>query len=137
VQTAVTDKALVEFMKELNGMLQPAPDEELSRAKNYVALGFPQDFQSVAQIAGQLSELVVYGLPDDYFDNYLQRLLAVTKDDVLRVAKKYIVPEKIAIIVVGDRKETEQGIRALNLGPMQVMTIDEVLGKAPAVEGTN
>jgi predicted Zn-dependent peptidase len=137
VQTAVTDKALVEFMKELNGMLQPAPDEELSRAKNYVALGFPQDFQSVAQIAGQLSELVVYGLPDDYFDNYLQRLLAVTKDDVLRVAKKYIVPEKIAIIVVGDRKETEKGIRALNLGPMQVMTIDEVLGKAPAVEGTN
>jgi predicted Zn-dependent peptidase len=137
VQTAVTDKALVEFMKELNGILQPVSDEELIRAKNYVALGFPQDFQSVAQIAGQLAELVTYDLPDDYFNNYIQRILAVTKDDVQRVAKKYLDPEKVAVIVVGDRKEIEKSVRALNLGPVQVMTIDEVLGKAPVVEGTD
>jgi len=137
VQTSKTDSSLYEFMKELNGILQPVPDGELNRAKNYVALSFPQDFQSLAQIAGQIEELVTYDLPDDYFNNYIQRVLAVTKDDVLRVAKKYLEPEKMAIIVVGDRKVIEKGVRGLNLGHMQVMTVEQVLGKVPVVEGTN
>ena len=133
VQTAVTDKSLIEFMKELNGILQPVTDAELERAKNYVALGFPGDFQSVAQIAGELEQLVIYHLPDDYFNNYINRILAVTKEDVQRVAKKYIDPEKIAVIVVGDRKEIEPGIRALKLGELKDLSIDEVLGKAPVI----
>ncbi|MDZ7291654.1 MAG: insulinase family protein [candidate division KSB1 bacterium] len=136
VQTAVTDKALIEFMKEFRAMLHPVSEAELERAKNYVALGFPQDFQSVAQIAGQLAELVIYDLPDDYFDNYIQRILAVTREEVLRVAKKYLDPEKIAIIVVGDRKEIGNSVHALNLGPVQKMTIDEVLDKVPVMEET-
>jgi predicted Zn-dependent peptidase len=137
VQTSKTDSALFEFIKELNAIMQPVSDSELHRAKNYVALGFPQDFQALAQIAGQLEELVTYNLPDDYFNNYIQRILDVTKDDVFRVARKYIDPEKVAIIIVGDRKAIEKGVRGLNLGPIQVMTIEQVLGKIPAVEGTN
>ena len=58
VQTAVTDKSLVEFVRELKGILEPVPAADVERAKNYVALGFPADFQSVGQIAGQLEELV-------------------------------------------------------------------------------
>jgi zinc protease len=135
VQTAVTDKALVEFMKELHGILQPLPDEEFTRARNYVALRYPESFQSVAQIANQLADLVIYGLPDDYFNNYVQHVLAVTKDDVGRVAKKYIDPEKMAIVIVGDQKQIEAGVKALNLGPLYNLTIDGVLGKAPAIEG--
>lgn len=131
VQTDVTDKALVEFMKELDGILQPVPDDELTRAKNYVALGYPDNFESVAQIAGMLGELITYHLPDSYFNTYVDRILSVTKDDVLRVAKKYLDPKKMAVVVVGDRKAIEQGIRKLKLGKIQNMTIDEVLGKAP------
>lgn len=137
VQTSKTDSALIEFMKELNAILRPVSDGELTRGKNYVALSFPQDFQSVGQIANQLAELVIYDLPDDYFNNYVQRLLAVTKGDVERVAKKYLDPEKVAVIVVGDRAKIEKGVRALNLGPVQVMTVEQVLGKAPVVEGTD
>lgn len=137
VQTSKTDSSLIEFMKELNAIMQPVSDSELNRAKNYVALSFPQDFQSLAQIAGQLEELVVYDLPADYFNNYIQRILAVTKDEVSRVAKKYLDPEKIAIIVVGDRKVIEKGVRALNLGPLQVLTVEQVLGKPPALAGTD
>jgi zinc protease len=133
VQTEVTDKALVEFMKELNGILQPIPDEELIRARNYVALRYPENFQSVAQIASQLGELVTYGLPDDYFNNYIQHVMAVTKEDVERVAKKYIDPEKVAIIVAGDQNQIEAGVKALNLGLFHNLTIDDVLGKAPAI----
>jgi predicted Zn-dependent peptidase len=124
-------------MKELNGILQPVSDEELIRARNYAALGFPQDFQSVAQVAGRLAELAIYDLPDDYFNNYIRRILAVTKEEVQRVAKKYLDPEKVAIVVVGDRKEIEKGIRAFNLGPVQVMTIQEVLGKPPVMKGAD
>ncbi|MCI0693065.1 insulinase family protein [candidate division KSB1 bacterium] len=137
VQTSTTDSALVEFMKELNAILQPVSDSELTRGTNYVALSFPQDFQSVGQIANQLAELVIYDLPDDYFNNYIQRILAVTKEDVERVAKKYLDPEKVAVIVVGDRAKIEKAVRALNLGPVQVMTVEQVLGKAPVVEGTD
>lgn len=134
IQTGVTDKALTEFMKELNGILQPVTDEELARAKNYLALGYPDNFQSVSQIAGQLTELAVYGLPDEYFNKYIERVLAVTKTDVERVAKKYLNPEKIAIIIVGDRKTIEKGVSDLKLGAMEILSIEDVLGKVPVLE---
>lgn len=134
VQTNVTDKALSEFMKELRGILQPVSDEELERAKNYLALSYPDNFQSVGQIAQMLAELVTYNLPDDYFNKYVERVMKVTKDDVVSVAKKYIDPEKIAIVVVGDRKQVEKGIRDLKLGNLTNMTIEDVLGKPPKVE---
>ena len=134
VEKAVTDKALTEFMKELNGILQPVPDEELTRAKNYLALGYLDNFQSVSQVAGQLAELVTYNLPEDYFNTYIQRVLSVSKADVERVAKKYLDPETVAIIVVGDRKTIEQGVRDLKLGPMEILSVEDVLGKAPVIE---
>jgi len=134
VQTNVTDKALTEFMKELKGILKRVGDTELTRAKNYVALGYPDNFESVESIASMLAELVTYRLPDSYFNTYVGNVLNVTADDVMRVAKKYIVPEKMAVIVVGDRKEIEKGIRKLNLGTIQDMTVRDVLGKPPKVE---
>jgi predicted Zn-dependent peptidase len=131
VQTAVSDKALKEFMNELEGILRPIPEAEIERAKNYVALGFPGNFQSVSQIASALEILVQYNLPDDYFNNYIEHILAVTGKDVERVAKKYIDPSAVDIILVGDRKEIEAGVKALNLGTIKNLTIEDVLGKAP------
>jgi len=131
VQTDVTDKALVEFMKELSGILEPVSDEELMRARNYVALSYPSGFQSVGQIASQLNELVNFGLPDDYFNTYIEKLLAVTKEDVHRVARMYLDPSKVAIIIVGDAKKIEKGVRDLKLGSVKVEPIQNVLGKPP------
>jgi len=135
VQTAVTDKALIEFMKELKDITGPIPEEEIQRAKNYVALGYPASFQSVAQIAGQLASMVFYSLPDGYLNNYIGNINAVTKSDVERVAKKYIDPDNIAIVIVGDRKQIEKGIRETGIAKIQNLTIDEVLGPAPALGG--
>jgi predicted Zn-dependent peptidase len=137
VQTDVTDKALVEFMKEIRGILAPVPEDELSRAKNNVALSYPRDFQSVAQITGQLSELEVYGLPDDYFNSYIQKVFAVTQADVQRVAKKYLNPDKLAIIIVGDRKVVEAGLAATKIAPITNLTVDEILGPAPVLDAGN
>ena len=132
VQTDVTDKALTEFMKELTN-IPNITDAELTRAKNYIALGYPSEFESVRSIAGKLEEVVLYNLPDDYFNTYTQKILAVTKDEVVRVAKKYVDPENIAIVVVGDRKKIEKGITELKLGPVENRTIEDVLGKPPVI----
>jgi predicted Zn-dependent peptidase len=131
VQTDVTDKALGEFMKELKGITDSVSPTEVTRAKNYVALGFPAEFQSVSTIALQLGDIVTYGLPDDYLNNYIGRVQQVSRADIERVAKKYIDPNHIAIIVVGDRSKVEQGVRSLNLGEVKLLTVDDVLGGPP------
>jgi len=133
VQTDVTDKALTEFMKELTNIMEPVTDEELTRAKNYLALGYPADFQSIASIAGQLAELVVYNLPDDTFNAFTPKILAVTKDDVLRVAKKYLDPQNVDIVVVGDANKIKKGIETLKLAPIEDRSIVNILGKPPVI----
>jgi zinc protease len=130
----VTDSALFECMRELEGITKPIPDSELTKAKNYVALSYPADFQTVSQIAAQLEELVVYDLPDDYFGNYVKRILGLTRQEVESAAKKYINPGKMMIVLVGDRKQIEDGVRRLSLGVIRHATVEDVLGKAPVVQ---
>ena len=131
MQTDKTAEALKEFFNELNAILKPVPADELARAKNYVALRFPSAFETTGDISRRLEDALVYHLPDDYFAKYVQNIQAVTAADVQRVAQKYIQPDRFAVVVVGDRKAIEPGIRALNLGPIKVMTIDEVFGPKP------
>jgi predicted Zn-dependent peptidase len=127
VQTEVTAAALTEFFTELNGVLEPIPSDELSRAKNYVALGFPGEFETTGDIAARLEELVVYRLPEAYFSSYVERIQAVTAADVRRVAQHYVTPGRFTVVVVGDRKTIEAPVRALKLGPVTVMSVDEAL----------
>ncbi|MGK9369319.1 M16 family metallopeptidase [Melioribacter sp. Ez-97] len=131
VQTDVTDKALQEFFKELNGIRKPIPPEEIGRAKNYVALGYPNNFQTVSGIAGELEELVYYNLPKDYFNKYIDNILSVKDEEVNAAAKKYINPGNMIVVVVGDKNRIAEGIKKLNLGEVVEMTVEDVLGKAP------
>ncbi len=126
VQTDKTKESLQEFFNELNGILQPVPADELARAKNYIALRFPGGFETSSDISARLEAVLVYGLPDDYFSTYVQNIQAVTAADVQRVARKYIQPDRFAVVVVGDRKAIEPGVRALNLGPIKELPLDEV-----------
>jgi predicted Zn-dependent peptidase len=128
VQTDKTAEAIREFFNELNGIVQPIAAEEIARAKNYIALGFPSEFETSADLSRRLEELIVYQLPDNYFERYIANVQAVTAAEIQRVAKTYIQPERFAVVVVGDRKTIEPGIRALNLGPVRVMSVDEALG---------
>lgn len=131
VQTEVTDKALTEFFNELNGISQPIPVEDLTRGKNYVALSYPANFQAVQEIAGQISEMVQFYLPENYFNDYVSNMLNVTGDQVQRVAKKYVVTDQVVIVVVGDRVKVEEGIKNLNLGEVINLSIEDILGKVP------
>jgi predicted Zn-dependent peptidase len=131
VQTDKTSEALTEFFKELNGILQPIPADELEKAQNFLTYSLPGDFETNSDLMARLQTLLVYDLPKDYYDTYVDRLRAVTSADVERVARKYINPDKLLVVVVGDRKVIEPGIQALKLGPVTARTIEEVLGPAP------
>jgi zinc protease len=127
VQTDKTAEALAEFFKELDGIRRPVPADELARAKNYVALRFPRLFETTRGVASQLVQLAVYGLPDDFFATYVERIQAVTVDDVARVAARYIRPEHFIVVVVGDRQAVEGKVRALGLGAVAVVPVDDVV----------
>jgi predicted Zn-dependent peptidase len=128
IVTAKTDSALVEFFRELNRIrTEPIPAAELEKAKKYVALGFPQEFETTQDVARQLGSLVVYGIDPSFLRTYVQNVMAVTPADVQRVAQEYVRPSNAVVVVVGDRAKIEPGIRALNLAPVVVKEVGDFI----------
>jgi zinc protease len=126
IVTEKSDAALVEFMKELRGILgdRPITDEELSVAKDALIQRLPGTFASVSSINSALTGLWVQNLPDDYYQQYTKRIAAITKDDVLRVAKQYVTVDKLDIVIVGDRKVIEGPLKAANIAPIVYYDIE-------------
>ena len=137
VQTDKTADALREFFKELDAIVaRPVTDDELTRARNYLALSFPGQFETSEDLSQQLEELIAYSLPEDYYGRYVPEIQKVTAADAQRVAKQYIAPSTFAVLIVGDRRTIEPGIRALTLPqPICVMTVDDALdGTSPSTD---
>ncbi len=128
VQTDKTADALREFFNELTAIARPVSAEELAKAKNYVALGFPSEFETIQDLAAHLEEMIVYKLPDNYFERYIANIQAVTADAVSKAAATYIQPGRFAVVIAGDRKAIEAGVQALKLGPVRVINVDEAIG---------
>jgi len=127
VQTDKTAEALKEFFNELNAILRPVPADELARFKNYAALGFAGEFETSSQLAGKLEEVAVYGLPDDVFSKYVGAVQAVTSADLTRVAMQYLLLDRMAVVIVGDRATIEAPIRAAGLGPVTLVPVADVM----------
>ena len=85
-------------------------------------------------MARRIVEKVVYDLPDGFFAEYVPKALAVDASALQAAAKAAVDPETIALVVVGDRSQIEAPLRALGLGEMKVLTVDDVMGPAPTVE---
>ncbi len=125
VRTDVTDSSLIEFFKEFKRLRDSAVTPvELTRAKSYIALGLPGEFETAGDLASQLSRLLVFGLPLEYYRTYVPRIMAVTAADVQRVARKYIRPDRVSVVVVGDAAKIRSGIEALHLGPLQQVDME-------------
>lgn len=125
IQTVSTKEAVQEFMKEITGVrgTRPITAAELEINKQGFIRSFPSGFETPGQISAQLSNLVVYGLQDSYFSDYIANINKVTLDDVNRVANKYLDPSKMAIVIVGDRKVVEPGLKDLGY-PMWLLDAD-------------
>lgn len=130
VFTDVTAPALREFVNELRGIHEPISEEEIELAKNFLAMSYPQSFQSVSRIAGQLTSLVLDGMPDDYLNEFTSRILSVDAERVQQ-ASQHVDPDNLTIVVVGDRSVIESSIRELNLAPVEVLNVTDVLGDVP------
>ena len=131
VVSAKTDSAFIEFMKELRAIRDTVPSEELAKAKRYLQLGLPENFETTGSIAYQMLPLITYGIPLNFYDTAVQQIAAVTQADVQRVARQYVNPDRLTIVVVGDRKTIEPGLRALNPGEIIIRDVRDVLGAAP------
>jgi predicted Zn-dependent peptidase len=131
VVTAKTDSALIEFTKELRAIRDTVPTDELAKAKRYLQLGLPGNFETTGGIASEFVPLLAYGIPLDFYASAVQNYGAVTQADVQRVARQYIDPNKLTIVIVGDRKVIEPGIRALKPGEIIIRDVRDVLGAPP------
>ena len=117
VETAVTKEALVETIKEFGdiGSKRPATVEEFEDARDGILRGMPGQFETQRQVIQQLTRLVVFGLPDDYFATFADELSQVTLEDVHRVALEMIDAEHLNILVVGDEGAIGQSLEELGV----------------------
>jgi predicted Zn-dependent peptidase len=117
VTSAKTDSSLQEFRYEIDRMHDSgATVEEIAFVKKGFAGSFALNFETPSQIAGAMQNIVLYNLPENYYETYLQNIDNVTLDDVKKVAKKYLDSSKMAFVVVGDVKLIREGSEKLGLG---------------------
>jgi zinc protease len=122
VKTEVTDKAVIEILREIDAMRAAPPSaEELSLATDYLAGVFPIRFESTAAVAGALAGAVVHDLTEAWFREYRDAVQAITTADVHRVAQAHLDPSRLLLLAVGDAAQIEAPLAALGHGPLRVM----------------
>ena len=128
VQTEFTVPSVVETLGELQRIREGlVTDEELSIARDYLVGVFPLRYETSGQVAGAIAGLVAHGLPDDELDRYRPAIAAVTAEQVLAAAQRYIRPEEAAIVIVGDADAFASALGDAGVGDVQVVR-EEVPG---------
>jgi len=121
VRTDVTAPAVSEIFKEIRGMLaEPLSAAELNAAKDSLADSLPGAFETSSGAAGNYANVFVYDLGLDYYTRYAGQVRAVTAEQAFEVARKYLIPEDLVVVAVGDRAQIEPGLRALGLGAVEI-----------------
>ena len=123
VQTDKTKEAMVEINKELREILgdHPVEAEELSKIQANETLKLPGSRETIEELAGSITNIVQFGLPDDYYETYAGKVRALKTSDVNSAAKEVVRPGNLVWIVVGDRQKIESGVRELSLGDLHVV----------------
>jgi zinc protease len=125
VSTDAATKATLDEVRKLR--TEPPTPAELRKAKDDLLNSFIFNYDSPEKVLGEQITLAVYGYPPDFLERYRAGIEKVTSADVARVAQKYVQPEKLAIIVVGNQSEIEPPLK--DLGP--VTTLDIAIPGAP------
>jgi zinc protease len=125
VQTDKTKESVAEVAKELKDILngRPATDDELAKAKDNQTLTLAGQWETANAVAGSLTDIVRYGLPEDYYATFPTKVRALNVGNVSSAAK-VLHPDKLIWVIVGDRAKIEPGIRELNLGEMKYLDAD-------------
>jgi zinc protease len=123
-KSASTVDATKAAMTEIEGLNTKAFTEvELKRAKDNILNSFLFRYDSKDKVLAEREKLEFYGYPADYLEKYKAGLEKVTLEDLTAAAKKYIHPEKLAVLVVGNGPEIKPGLDELKLGPVKTVDI--------------
>jgi zinc protease len=122
VATDVTGAAVREILSELEGIVSDGPTvAEVEAARDYIAGVFPLRLESSGQVAARITELVVYGLDDDYHDRYRERVRSVTVTAAAEAARRHVRPGEVQMVAVGDAESVAPQLEALDLGPVEIV----------------
>jgi zinc protease len=124
VQSENTVPAVSEILKELKGIKKGIEKEEVEFAKSYLIKRFPSLFETYSQIATNLSSKILYSLPDDYYDTYIDKIEQTSIDDILNAAIENIFPDEMVILIVGDKKLIADDLKKLTGNDVQELDVD-------------
>jgi len=125
VRTDVTANAAKELMGEIrNFPVKPSTAEELAAAKEASVRSLPGRFETTGAIVRAMDGIFLYSRPLDYYTKLPAKYEAVTEADVARVAKEYLHPDQLVVVVAGDRAKIEPGLKDAGLGPVEVRDIN-------------
>ena len=125
IRTDATAPAVTEIFKEIHRMMDtPMEPEELNLAKDSEARSLPGLFESGGESAGALAQIFVYDLPADYYSKLPERFSSINAAEAEAVAKKYLHPDQMILICVGDRAKIQPELEKLDLGPIEIRDAD-------------
>lgn len=120
VRADVTGESVAELLREAGEMIdQPLRPAELLDARNAELLSLPNGFATNADIGASLAESFVFDLPLDYYGQLPAKLAAVTAEQVREAARRYLDPQRLIVVAVGDRKRIVPQLEKLKLGPIE------------------
>jgi zinc protease len=126
VQTAGTAVAIHESLDEIAAIRGPRPvsPDELALGVAALTRGYPRNFETADQVARAATQIALYDLPDDYFEEFVPRLERITADDITRVSAQYLDPSRLITLVVGDYDSIGPDLDRLGLGAPSVLATD-------------
>jgi zinc protease len=126
VQTDKTAESMQEALKELRNLLGPQPlsADEIKFAKDSIVLSLPGENETAGEVASSYNNILVYGLPDSYYNDLVGKVNDLTPAALSSAASKLIHPNALTWIVVGDLSKIEAPVRKLNFGEVTVLDSD-------------
>ncbi|MEY4762225.1 MAG: hypothetical protein RLZZ200_2081 [Pseudomonadota bacterium] len=126
VQSDKTAESLAEVRRELDEFVttRPPTGKEVADARNSMTLTLPGSNETVSEVAGSYADILIFGLPESYYNDYVGAVQALTQERFAQAAKQLVNPGAVQWIVVGDLAKVEAKVRALNLGEVTVLDVD-------------
>lgn len=126
VQADKTKETVLEILNELRSIIadKPITKEEFEKTINNQVLKLPGLWETMGRVAGSIVEIVRFGLPDDYYQQYPQKVRSLNVEALNTAARKVVNPEHTVWVIVGDRSKIEQGLKELNLAPIGYLDAD-------------
>jgi zinc protease len=126
VQSDKTKETMIEIKKEFSEIMttRPVSTDELAKVQNNMTLTLPGSWETISAVNGTISNIINYGLAEDYYTTYPMKVRALKTDDILNAAKNVLKPENLVWVIIGDRAKIETGIRELGYGEVKLIDTD-------------